>query len=49
MFKVMHYCWLMYLRTLEICLEIYELDPAKFFSALGLACRAALSKTRSFN
>ena len=26
MFKTIHYCWLMYLRTLEICLEIFELD-----------------------
>ena len=29
MFKTIRYCWLVYLRTLEICLEIYELDPAK--------------------
>ena len=29
MFKVVHYCQLMYLRTLEMYLEIYELDPAE--------------------
>ena len=28
MFKAILYCQLMCLRTLEICLEIYELDPA---------------------
>ena len=32
------------LRTLEICLKIYELDPAKYFSATGLAWQAALKK-----
>ena len=36
----------MYLRTLEICLEIYELDPAKFLSAPGLAWQAALKKSK---
>ena len=35
----------MYLRTLEICLEIYELDPVKFLSAPRLAWQAALKKT----
>ena len=34
-------------------LKIYQLDPAKFFSAPGLAWQAALkkdkSKSRSFN
>ena len=42
----------MYLRVLEIYLKIYELDPAKFLSAPGLAWQAALkdwSKIRSFN
>ena len=28
-----------------MCLEIYQLDPAKFLSALGLAWQAALKKT----
>ena len=36
----------MYLRTLEICLKICELDPAKFLSAPGLAWQAALKKTK---
>ena len=29
-----------------ICLEIYELDPAKFFSAPELAWQATLKKTK---
>ena len=36
LFKVVHYCYLMYLRTLEMCLEIYELDSTKFHSSPGL-------------
>ena len=27
------------------CIEIYELDPAHFLSALGLACQACFKKT----
>ena len=30
----------------KICLEIYELDPAKFLSASLLAWQAALEKTK---
>ena len=30
----------------NMCLEIYELDPVKFLSAPGLACQAALKKTK---
>ena len=30
----------------NICLEIYELDPAKLLSAPGLAWQAALKKTK---
>ena len=30
----------------NMCLEIYELDPAKFLSALGLAWQAALKNTK---
>ena len=45
MFKAIHYCQLMYLRTCEICLEIHEFDPEKLFSAPGLACQTALNKT----
>ena len=38
MFKVIHYCLQMYLKILEKkCIEIYELDPAHFLSAPGLA------------
>ena len=29
-----------------MCLEIYGLDPAKFFSAPGLAWQATLRKTK---
>ena len=47
MFKTIHYCQLMYLRTIEICLKIYELDPANFYSAPELAWQAALKKTWS--
>ena len=31
----------------NICLETYELDPAKFLSAPGLAWQAALKKTKA--
>ena len=30
----------------NMCIEIYELDPAKFLSAPGLAWQAALEKAR---
>ena len=30
----------------NMCLEIYELDPAKFLPAPGLAWQAALKKTK---
>ena len=44
--KVIHYFWLMFLKALEkMCLKIYQLDPAKFLSAPGLAWQAALKKT----
>ena len=37
----------MYLETLVICVsEIYELDPAKFLPAPGLAWQAALKKPK---
>ena len=35
----------MYLKILEICLEIYELDPVYFVSAPGLAWQACLKNT----
>ena len=34
--KVIHYFWL-FLKTLEKCLKIYKLDPAKFLLSPGLA------------
>ena len=37
----------MHLRTIEICLKIYELDVANFYSAPELAWQAALKKNRS--
>ena len=30
----------------KMCLEVYELDPAKFILAPGLAWQAALKKTK---
>ena len=45
-FKAIHYCQLMYLRTFEIFVLKYKLDPAKFLSAPGLAWQAALKKTK---
>ena len=30
----------------NMCLKIYELDPAKFLSATGLAWQAALKRTK---
>ena len=30
----------------NMCLEIYEIDPARFISAPGLAWQAALKKTK---
>ena len=35
----------MYWKILEICLEIYEVDPVYFVSAPGLAWQACLKKT----
>ena len=44
MFKVTHYCLQMYMKTLEICFEKYQLDPTYFVSAPGLAWQACLKK-----
>ena len=35
------------MKTVEICVEIYELDPRKFLLAPGLAWQAALEKTKA--
>ena len=48
MFKVIHYCLPMYLRILEtnvLKFDIYEIDPAHFLSAPGLAWQACLKET----
>ena len=45
MFKVIHHCYQIYLRILNKCIEIYELDPAHFLSAPGLACQACFKKS----
>ena len=37
---------MIYLKTLEICLEIYELYPTKMFSATGLAWQSGLKKIK---
>ena len=44
MFKVIYYCEFENFRNM--CLEIHELDSAKFLSAPGLASQAALKKTK---
>ena len=46
MFKAIYYCQLMYLTTLEICLEIHGLDPAKFVSAPGVAWQTSFKKIK---
>ena len=48
-FKVIHYYQHMYLKTVktvEKSLKIYELHPARFLTAPGLAWEAALKKTK---
>ena len=48
MFKAIHYCQLAdaFENFRSTCLEVYELDPAHFISAPGLAWEAALKKTK---
>ena len=41
------YCQLMYLRTFEMCLQIYELDPVLFFNANRLVQKTALKKVEA--
>ena len=45
LFKAIHFCLMMYLNFRNKCIEIYELDPAHFLSAPGLAWQACLKKT----
>ena len=35
----------MFLKTLEMCIKMYELDTAKFLSASGLVWKAAFKRT----
>ena len=35
----------MYLKVLETCIKVYELDPAHFLSAPGLPWESCLKKT----
>ena len=45
MFKVMHLLLADAFENFQnVCLRIYELDPAKFLSAPGMAWQAALEK-----
>ena len=46
MFKTIYYCYQMYLKTFEICLEIHQCDIAPFFNAPGLAWQAAIKRTK---
>ena len=44
--KAIYFCQPIDLKTFQICLETYELDPAKFISAPGLAWQAYLKTTK---
>ena len=46
MLKFVYYYLQIYFKILEICLDIYELDPIYFVSAPGLAWQACLKKTK---
>ena len=47
MFKLVYYCWLMFLESLKnFCLEIYELDYAHFITTVVLACYGRLEKSK---
>ena len=57
MFKVIHYCLQMYLKSLlfdskdlfyafDKFIEIYELDPVHFLPAPGLAWQACLKRLK---
>ena len=45
-FRVTHYFLQIYLKIFRnMCIKVYELDPAHFLSAPGLAWQACLKKT----
>ena len=47
MFNVIRLCFLIIFENFRNkCIEIYELDPAHFLSAPGLAWQACLKKTK---
>ena len=46
MFKLIHFCWQMYLGTHDICLATYELDATCFLTAPGLPWQVTLEKTK---
>ena len=47
MFKLVYYSWLMFLESLKnFCLEIYELDYARFITTVVLACYGRLKKSK---
>ena len=47
MFSAIHNCLLIFFENFtDKCIEIYELDPALFLSAPGLAWQACLKKTK---
>ena len=46
MFRVIHYCLQMHLKNFRnMCIKVYEVGPAYFLSAPGLAWQACLKKT----
>ena len=48
MFSAIHNCLLIFFENFtDKCIEIYELDPALFLSAPGLAWQACLKKTKA--
>ena len=46
MIKAINYCQLMYFKTFQICVEIYELNLPHFLSALRLSWQADLITTK---
>ena len=39
----------MYFRTIETCLEIFEINPARFLTAQGLALQASLKNPKKID